>query len=314
MVAKFSAYRELSCYWEPSSARPIARTIAQVLEDPYIPNFNIVDGTIGGHQIKQRAQFRWLNLRDNAVNHAQEMVAMGIREKQASLSIEPWARVSVVVSATEISNFYDLLLHPSPQPAFQDAVAEMRRLESLNDPIPYWPGEIYMPWPQLTLHENVVKVMDADGRSPEDTLLRHDKAATSNPLRPSPFEHVAVATDHRHDGEGCGNFRRGWVQYRSVAEAYPASAQRSLEHLSLSEAFHQCFHPRSGECKAVMVDDRGEWVASLEEWIILLTADDRWVLVPEKPRFEGDEGVFLGTTFKEAFRKINKITRQCHGL
>jgi hypothetical protein len=133
LLAEFNTHRMLSRNWESSRARPVGFVIEQVMNDPYIPSFTGkakgMQGTVVSDEVGDRARYRWLNARDNAVNAAQEMNSLGIHKQDANRLLEPWMKVSGIATGTEWDNFYKLRNHPDAQPAFQEFAAEMQRLD-----------------------------------------------------------------------------------------------------------------------------------------------------------------------------------------
>jgi hypothetical protein len=204
LLAEFNTHRMLSRNWESSRARPVGTVISQVMLDPYIPKFT---GTAKGMQgielsdvLADRALYRWLNARDNAVTQAQEMIAIGIHKQDANRLLEPWMKVSGIVTGTEWNNLYNLRNHPHAQPAFCEFAAEMQRLDNATLAKPISIGEWYKPWPELNLAANTCKAASisyanhAKDRTDEDYLRIHDDLIDANPIHFSPTEHCAIAT------------------------------------------------------------------------------------------------------------------------
>lgn len=203
LLAEFNTHRMLSRNWESSRARPIGSVIQQIMTDPYIPSFTAkahgMQGAVVGDEVSDRAKYRWLNARDNAVIHAQEMIAIGIHKQDANRLLEPWMKVSGIVTATERGNFYRLRDHEDAQPAFREFAAEMHRLDIETESKLLGMGEWHKPWPEIDIAANTCKAASisyanhAKDRTPEDYTRIHDDLISADPLHASPLEHCAMA-------------------------------------------------------------------------------------------------------------------------
>lgn len=202
LLAEFNTHRVLSRNWESARARPIASVIHQIMTDPYIPSFTGkakgMRGAVIDEEMGDRAKYRWLNARDNAVLQAQEMIAIGIHKQDANRLLEPWMKVSGIVTATERGNFYRLRDHEDAQPAFREFAAEMYRLDIGTESRLLGIGEWHKPWLDLDIAANTCKaasisyVNHAKDRTHEDYLRIHDDLKNATPRHASPFEHCAM--------------------------------------------------------------------------------------------------------------------------
>lgn len=145
--------------------------------------------------------------------------------------LEPWQYISVVVTATEWDNFFELRDHPDAQPEIKElAIAikkamdeslcrgvEMRELHlpyvSFSERIQYSPEVLY----KLSSARCArVSYLTHDGKVPvlEKDIALHDALVGSRPIHASPTEHCAFAAA---DDKFYKNFK-GWVQYRVEVE------------------------------------------------------------------------------------------------
>lgn len=163
--------------------------------------------------------------------------------------------MEVVVSATELDNFFGLRCHEAAEPHFQDLAKQMRRLvdrtkvifkfmvnaqedvregchfgyENIRRVQILWPGDWHTPFcDDLVLQDRVVVSSARCARVsyylPEDgklsTFVRdkatYDSLTSSTPIHASPFEHVAMAAADTSIG-GMYNFR-GFRQLRYFIE------------------------------------------------------------------------------------------------
>lgn len=224
-----------------SRAIPIEKMIEQVETDPVIPVY--WGKNQGGMQAREeligwerdRAIARWLYARDQAVANAREMIYQCVHKQIVNRLLEPWMWITVIVSATEYNNFFNLRCHKDAQPEIAKIAWMM-----LEEYKKSFPSEmIDRSWHLPLLFQDTRDTLDLryctiddlkkisvgrcarvsylthDGkRDPQADIDLHDNRLLhpSNPDDPdhmSPFEHVAMASP----GQRSGNFT-GWHQYR----------------------------------------------------------------------------------------------------
>ena len=174
---------------------------------------------------KIAAKMQWLDARDHAVESVQNMAKLGLHKQITNRLLEPWMHITVVMSATEMENFFSLRAHPAAQPEFQRLAYLMLDLYQKNSPRRLNTGEWHIPFgdkmPENITHEHRLKIATArcartsyltfDGEmNTEKDYEIHDRLASSGHW--SPFEHCAQALDK---SEWSGNFN-GWKQYRKT--------------------------------------------------------------------------------------------------
>jgi thymidylate synthase ThyX len=145
----------------------------------------------------------------------------GVHKQWANRLLEPFSYTTVIVSATEWTNFFGQRLHKDAQPEMQSVGWAIFEAITTSTPricaasdwhLPYLqPDEAHLPTvTQIALcvaRCARVSYLTHDGkRNANADLSLHDRLLTSGHL--SPFEHVAQA------GVGSGNFR-GWRQARA---------------------------------------------------------------------------------------------------
>jgi thymidylate synthase ThyX len=279
VLAEFNTHRVFSRNSASSRAIPVATQLLRVLEEPYVPEEfgSNQPGMQAGPPLQgmkhELAREEWLSARDSAAAHVLRMIAYpgicaadadaealrraveGLRETRADESwlnvhkqlanrlLEPFMWHTLIVTATEWSNFFNLRAHPDAQPEIRRA-AELMRGEWEDST----PRELSEPEWHLPLvgdaggHEGdhdlpidakrkmsvgrcarVSYLTHGGRRDPEADIALHDRLLESGHL--SPFEHVAqpLASD-----DWCGNFR-GWRAYRKDLrnEADPLAVESS---------------------------------------------------------------------------------------
>jgi thymidylate synthase ThyX len=174
---------------------------------------------------KKAAEFDWLEARDNAVNSVKKLVELGLHKQLANRLLEPWMHITVLMSTTEMENFFSLRAHPDAQPEFQKLAYLMLDLYQQNVPTPIDEGGWHIPFgdkmPEDSDLSEQLKIASArcarlsylsfDGEtSPSKDFEVHDKLSGSGHW--SPFEHCAKALG---ESVRSGNFI-GWEQYRKT--------------------------------------------------------------------------------------------------
>lgn len=243
--AELMTHRVFSRNASSSRAIPVKKMIQMVREEPAMP---IHWGkNQPGMQAKEEiqhvgaAQDIWLRAARNAANIAEEFEQIGLHKQVANRILEPFQHISVVLTATEFSNWFELRVHPDAQPEIQELATQMqelmmssipRSLEQYDWHLPYiteadWGlARVYAKRARITrdepgkdeIQELLCKVSAArccrvsylkhDGTrsSIEDDLDLCEKLVGAKPLHASPFEHQATPDLYIKD-MGAGHWR-----------------------------------------------------------------------------------------------------------
>lgn len=274
VLAEFNTHRVFSRNSASSRAIPIAKQLRRVLEDPYVPiEFGSNQpGMQAGPALegKQReaAEAEWLRARDDAVRRVLGLVTdpdeargdllavlerveeatrtkerpeawLNVHKQVANRLLEPFMWHTVIVTATEWENFWNLRCHPDAQPEIRLVAERMRDATKASDPAELGEGEWHLPLvrpedrDQVDSLEDLIKV--SAGRCARVSYLTHagvrdlaadvqlhDRLLESGHM--SPLEHPArpLGAGELGAGEWSGNFR-GWRSYRKeiAGEANP---------------------------------------------------------------------------------------------
>lgn len=227
-----------------SRAIPVSKIMDTIEKDPAMPIHWGLNQK--GMQAREEAdeftrevcRKAWLDARDGVLDIARTLSGMGIHKQVVNRLLEPWSHISVVVTATEWDNFFNLRCHPDAQPEIKALAEQMRdtyfthtptrvemggwHLPFIRDEEKFAPGN-YDKHGKLKNEGDLVKASTArcarvsylthDKKRPElgvDVRL-HDRLLADQHL--SPFEHPAVPAGD--PTQMIGNFR-GWVQYRKM--------------------------------------------------------------------------------------------------
>lgn len=238
--AEVMTHRAFSRNAASSRAVPVNKMIRDVLQNPAIPIFwgknrpgmqaseehdadvetwdELGNGT-GDSVYKEAA---WLRARDAAAGAAKAFAEAGYHKQIVNRLLEPFAHITVLVSATEWDNFLELRDHPDAEPHIQMLAREIRKcLEDESTIQTLEPGEWHMPFVTLddvpTVADAIAdetgpnliealcklsvarcastsyKTVDGFDMTIERAQAIFDKLVNSKPIHASPAEHVAQA-------------------------------------------------------------------------------------------------------------------------
>ena len=267
VLAEFNTHRVFSRNSASSRAIPIAKQLRRVLEEPYVPiefgsnQPGMQAGPPLAGEARLAAERQWLLARDDAVRRVLGLVAdpaeiaagddlvehlgrveAAIREKSrpdnwlnvhkqvANRLLEPFMWHTVIVTATEWDNFFNLRCHTDAQPEIRRAATEMKEAMEASRPAELGRGEWHLPLVRPEDREEGAPIEDlvkiSAGRCARVSYLTHagvrdlaadielhDRLLESGHM--SPLEHPArpLTAAELEGGEWSGNFR-GWRSYR----------------------------------------------------------------------------------------------------
>ncbi len=264
VLAEFNTHRVFSRNSASSRAIPVEKQLARVLDDPFMPVYwginqsgmqaaNTLD-----MQEERLAISEWLMARDYAVL-ASVMLVGGIdmlkddelrrrvtklqttliyggkglptplHKQIANRLLEPFMWHTIIVTATEWSNFFALRASPMAQPEIQKAAHIMKSLYATHTPLLLGDNDWHLPLIQtdeFDLPVDDLKKMSV-GRCARVSYLTHDTGerdvvkdiqlhdTLKGSGHMSPFEHVSrpMSEAEFRSNAYSGNFR-GWHQYR----------------------------------------------------------------------------------------------------
>lgn len=243
ILAEFNTHRMLSRNAASSRAIPVAKRIQELRDKgPFIPEAFTRNkrGMQGGEGLDgldgTMAAAAWVQAAAWAITHAEDLARVGVHKQYANRLLEPFAWVTVVVTATEWDNFFHLRCHPDAQPEFQRIANMMYAARSHSEPARVGNGEWHLPYilPEDRLVQSYTELPAVSAaRCARVSYLTHEgtrdikadialgeRLASAGHL--SPFEHPAKAmyADPVHKQRDKthwygGNFF-GWKQYRKM--------------------------------------------------------------------------------------------------
>jgi len=242
VLAEFNTHRVFSRNSASSRAIPVAKRVAAVRANPFVPAVFAVNksGMQAGEEFDAEEnaliQARWLQLGEHLAKEAEWFADRKVHKQWANRVTELHGWHTVVVTSTEWANFFALRCNPMAAPEIHTIADMMRRVMESSAPKSLKPGEWHLPyispeevneiWDRGTLA--LAKISSArcarvsyltqDGkRDLEADLSLHDRLLEAGHM--SPFEHAAKVVQGEWKGnrpppEFYGNFRAPWEQYR----------------------------------------------------------------------------------------------------
>lgn len=214
--AEVMTHRMFSRNAASSRAIPAMKLIEDIIADPALPivwtkNQKGMQGYEELSHMEQRtARFCWARAMNASIAEARYLMGIGAHKQVINRLLEPYAHITVVVSATNWSNFLALRDHPAAEPHIQMLAREVRKaLETANIQT-LQTGEWHLPF---VSEEELQGMTETDARKLsvarcastsyktvdgfDMTLERarqiYDDLTASTPPHASPFEHVAQA-------------------------------------------------------------------------------------------------------------------------
>lgn len=237
-------HRKFSRNSGSSRAIPLDKMIANVINDPFIPEFmgmNQPGMQAAGEaspEIKVEARRLIENHMFDAIKLVENLRDLGLHKQVGNRYLEPWMFITVILSTTSMEHFRLLRCHPAAEPHFQKIAG--LTVDAFNRSIPneLKVGEWHLPllravdYDQFNLINELERVENLETlvklstgrcarvsyethngvRDPQKDVELHDSLLNNGHW--SPFEHAGQAKD---DAEYYGNFR-GFLQHRKEYE------------------------------------------------------------------------------------------------
>ena len=222
--SEFMTHRMFSRNASSSRAIPAHVQLARIKEDPVVPTYwgSKKKGMQAGKELEgQRldsAKYTWLHTMELAHAGATTLDFLGLHKQIANRICEPWAHISVVVTATEWRNFFALRRHAAAQPeirALADKMWEAQRASIPDIKAPAAPTDSpfdahsgwhvpYVAKPSCGLHDQLQQAKVSTARCARVSYNRHDGTPATDEEdfelhdhllkmgHMSPFEHSAT--------------------------------------------------------------------------------------------------------------------------
>lgn len=180
------------------------------------------------------AKFLWRSAGYTAILFAWVFNQLGGHKQIVNRIVEPWSHITIILTTSELENFFELRDHPDAQPEIQELAKSMKiaisdfQYKVLNSDewhLPYVTKQERRKYPLLTLikisvarcarvsyltHDGAVSGLEKD-------VILYDRLVGSAPLHASPSEHQATSVLTSDDLKYQGNFN-GFIQFRKILE------------------------------------------------------------------------------------------------
>jgi hypothetical protein len=203
-----------------SRAIPVEKLIRDMRDDPAVPLFwgRNQKGMQGGAELAgtelQEAKAIWHLSMLNAEGSARNLASLGAHKQLINRLLEPYTHITVVVTATQWSNFFALRRHAAAEPHIK--MLADRMFDAMNASIPRLlkPGDWHLPFvplnpPSAPFLRDIMrtedqiklsvarcastsyKTVEGFDMTLDRAIALHDKLVADSPLHASPCEHQA---------------------------------------------------------------------------------------------------------------------------
>jgi hypothetical protein len=260
ILAELLTHRVFSRNSSSSRAIPISKMLNDIINDPFIPVH------VGAHQKGMQASLElagwrkwgvltiWKLVMWVAVCGAWTANKLGVHKQVINRMIEPWSHITVLITATDWNNFYNLRRHPDAEPHIKllaDAIYEaienaaafeidtdewhvpyVGRERKADGTLLYWTESAdwelsgikdYIDVDQAKLISSArcastsYKTVDGKIMDKERALLVADKLIKTDVIHASPFEHIAtpdIKVKNKWKNSDKHGNLNGYMQYR----------------------------------------------------------------------------------------------------
>ncbi|HCJ9817185.1 TPA: FAD-dependent thymidylate synthase [Escherichia coli] len=240
--SELMTHRVFSRNASSSRAIPVAKMIEQVRNDPAAPyvwttNKPGMQGDIvTDPELIAKYDQMWIEAANQAADNAEVLMGEGLHKQVVNRILEPFQWISVIVTATEWANWFELRNHKDADPTIKRLAEVMLAAMEASEPKHLIAGEWHLPYvskeeksalPIATLVKISaarcarVSYLTHDGEFPDvdKDIALYERLVGSRPLHASPIEHQARVINLNNDEIGLnGNFSPLWVQHRKLLE------------------------------------------------------------------------------------------------
>lgn len=227
-----------------SRAIKIEKLLEQVSNNPFVPEYfgKNQSGMQALEEISERDKAKeiWLQASELACQQVKKLLQLNVHKQTVNRILEPFSFITVIITATEWDNFFNLRNNHMAQPEFQKIASLIK--ESIDNSKPKilhndeYRVEWHLPYIQEDEQELPLQIKQkiSIARCARVSYLTHDGKRNHNKdielydrllneSHMSPFEHVARPSLKYELAPGfanySGNFHKSWAQYRKLIEA-----------------------------------------------------------------------------------------------
>ncbi|WP_247791309.1 hypothetical protein [Acinetobacter baumannii] len=244
--AEMMTHRVFSRNAASNRAIPISKIIQQVWNNPAYPIFwgKNKAGMQANEQFSKRkirlCRFAWKWSGRLMCGVVWSLMKLGLHKQTANRLLMPWQFMHVVLSSTEMDNFFDLRIHEDAQFEIFAVAYLMDKAMRTSTPKKLKFGEWHLPYitdEERKQHKIDVLKKVSGARCCRVSFLNHygnksnvgedlklcERLVGAEPLHASPFEHQATPDSFDHRTEKYANPTmhgnlKGWLQHRKFIE------------------------------------------------------------------------------------------------
>lgn len=152
VLAELNTHRDKSRSSASSRAIPVDKQIQRLLDDPFVPVYwgKNQKGMQAEEELTQeeimKAKEVWFEARAQAINSAIDLKNVRVHKQITNRLLEPFMWHTVIISATEWSNFFNLRVHKDAQPEFKKAAEMILEVRNASKPKLLAAGEWHLPF------------------------------------------------------------------------------------------------------------------------------------------------------------------------
>lgn len=246
--SELNTHRVFSRNASSSRAIPVAKMIEQVRNNPAAPYVwttnkpGMQGDVVTDPELIAKYDQMWIEAANQAADNAEVLMGEGLHKQVVNRILEPFQWISVIVTATEWANWFELRNHKDADPTIKRLAEVMLAAMEASEPKHLIAGEWHLPYvskeeksalPIATLVKISaarcarVSYLTHDGEFPDvdKDIALYERLVGSRPLHASPIEHQARVINLNNDEIGLnGNFSPLWVQHRKLLETERAVA------------------------------------------------------------------------------------------
>jgi thymidylate synthase ThyX len=233
--SEFLTHRAFSRNASSSRAIPFEKQVKMIEEDMAMPiEFRANQkGMQAGQPVEDQelAKSLWISQGKLAIEGAKQLHELGIHKQYVNRILEPYSHISVVVTATEWTNFFALRHHSMAQPELARLAELMWQEYKNNQPKQLLATQWHLPFisekDSSFSTEEQIKISvarcartsynnhDGTNSTLEQDLKLYDRLVGEIPKHMSPCEHQAQALPIEGIIKWSANFK-GWLMYRKI--------------------------------------------------------------------------------------------------
>ena len=207
VLAEFNTHRVFSRNSASSRAIPVRKQLERVYVDPAFPiSFPMEQpGMSGGEEFEGEAldcaMKAWQLAAETASEWAKILVELGVHKSVTNRLIEPFMWHTVIVTATDWQNFFDLRINEQAQPEIQAVATAMKDALDKSYPNQLMPGDWHLPYVSGYDFDTIMAIVYPDSYDNERQDYIPDTEANIEVAKQCSAARCARVSYLTHDGD-----------------------------------------------------------------------------------------------------------------